>query len=253
MSKKESPMKTIVVAVILSLVCSVVVSVAAIKLKPLQQVNKELDRKLNILIAAGLIDGQEKASKDKIEDTFKLVETRVVDLATGEYVEAPQGFDQRKAAKDPALNVKIDDDLAGIRTRSKLANVYLLKKDGQVDTIILPVHGYGLWSTMYGFLALKPDTTTVVGFKYYDQGETAGLGGEIENPRWRALWPGKEVLNEQGEPVIKVVKGEGKTKHQVDGLSGATLTSDGVENSLRYWLGKDAFGPYLAKVRAGEL
>ncbi|MCW9029183.1 Na(+)-translocating NADH-quinone reductase subunit C [Kangiella sp. M94] len=253
MSKKESPMRTIVVAVILSLVCSVIVSVAAIKLKPLQETNKELDRKLNILIAAGLIDGQAQATKEQIEDTFKQIETRVVDLSTGEYVEPPKGFEQRKAAKDPSMNVRIEDDIAGIRTRSKLANVYLVKKDGQLDTIILPFHGYGLWSTMYGFLALEPDTTTVVGLKYYDQAETAGLGGEIENPKWRSIWPGKEVLNEQGEPVIQVVKGEAKNEHQVDGLSGATLTSVGVENSLRYWLSNDAFGPYLAKVRAGEL
>lgn len=253
MSKKESPMKTIVVAVILSLVCSVVVSFAAIQLKPKQELNKELDRKRNILISAQLLEDQSSAD---VEELFKQIETKVVDLSTGEFVEPPKDFNQRKFAKDPETNKVLEgkQDIAGIRKRSQLANVYLVRDNSdQVETVILPVHGYGLWSTMYGFLALKPDTTTVVGFKYYEQGETAGLGGEVENPTWRAKWPGKEVLNEDGEPVIKLVKGNAQDKNHVDGLSGATLTSNGVENTIHYWLGEDGFGPFLARVRAGEI
>jgi Na+-transporting NADH:ubiquinone oxidoreductase subunit C len=253
MSKKESPMKTIVVAVILSLVCSVVVSFAAIELKPKQELNKELDRKRNILIAAGLLE--QGGTQSEVEELFKQVETKVVDLSTGEVIESPKDFNQRKFAKDPETNKVLEGkaDIAGIKKRSQLANVYLVRDGQQLDTVILPVHGYGLWSTMYAFLALEPDTKTVVGFKYYEQGETAGLGGEVENPTWRALWPGKEVLNEQGEPVIKLVKGSAQNEHQVDGLSGATLTSNGVENSLIYWLGEDGFGPFLERVRAGEI
>ena len=253
MSKKESPIKTIVVAIVLSLVCSVVVSFAAIQLKPQQELNKELDRKRNILIAAGLLE--QGGTQSEIEELFKQVETKVVDLSTGQFVEAPKGFNQRKYAKDPETNKVLQGkaDIAGIKKRSTLANVYLVRDGLQLDTIILPVHGYGLWSTMYAFLALEPDTTTVVGFKYYEQGETAGLGGEIENPTWRAIWPGKEVLDEQGEPVIKLVKGSAQNEHQVDGLSGATLTSNGVENTLIYWLGEDGFGPFLERVRAGEI
>ncbi|AOE48986.1 Na(+)-translocating NADH-quinone reductase subunit C [Kangiella sediminilitoris] len=253
MSKKESPIKTIIVAVVLSLVCSVVVSFAAIQLKPQQELNKELDRKRNILIAAGLLE--QGGTQAEVEELFKQVETHVVDLSEGEIVEAPKDFNQRKFAKDPDTNKVLTgkEDIAGIKKRSQLANVYFVKDGDKLDTVILPVHGYGLWSTMYGFLALEPDTTTVVGFKYYEQGETAGLGGEIENPSWRALWPDKKVLNEQGEPIIKLVKGSAQNEHQVDGLSGATLTSNGVENTLHYWLGEDGFGPFLAKVRAGEI
>ena len=253
MSKKESPIKTIVVAVILSLVCSVVGERAAIQLKPTQELNKELDRKRNILIAAGLLE--QGGTKAEIEELFKQVETQVVDLSTGEFVEPPKDFNQRKFAKNPETNKVLEGkaDVASIKKRSTLANVYLVRDGQTLETIILPVHGYGLWSTMYGFLALQPDTTTVVGFKYYEHGETAGLGGEIENPTWRAIWPGKEVLNEQGEPVIKLVKGSAQNEHQVDGLSGATLTSNGVENTLVYWLGEDGFGPFLERVRAGEI
>lgn len=253
MSKKESPIKTIVVAVVLSLVCSVVVSFAAIQLKPQQELNKELDRKRNILIAARLLE--QGGTQAEIDELFKQVETKVVDLSTGEFIEPPKSFNQRKFAKDPKTNKVLQgkEDIAGIKRRSQFANVYLVHNGQELDTIVLPVHGYGLWSTMYGFLALEPDTKTVVGFKYYEQGETAGLGGEIENPTWLSQWPEKEVLNEQGKPVIKLVKGSAQNENQVDGLSGATLTSNGVENTLHYWLGEDGFGPFLERVRAGEI
>ena len=124
----------------------------------------------------------------------------------------------------------------------------------QITKIILPVHGKGLWSTMYGFLALNRDGETVEGFAFYQQGETPGLGGEVDNPKWKASWIGKKVLDESGNPVIDIVKGSVDTTrpeavHQVDGLSGATITSNGVENLLRFWLGENGFGPYLSKIR----
>ena len=128
---------------------------------------------------------------------------------------------------------------------------------GELSRIILPVHGYGLWSTMYALLALAPDGRTVKAITYYEQRETAGLGGEIANPSWQAKWVGKEVIDDNGEPVFRVAKGSVNEEspnaiHQVDGLSGATLTSNGVTNTIRFWLGEDGFGPYLEKLRRVE-
>lgn len=252
MANKESPIKTIVVAVVLSLVCSIVVSYAAIQLKPLQETNKALDKKLNILVAAGMLE--HPASAD-VETLFEQVETRVVDLATGEFVEAPQGFDQRKAAKNPQMSIKLESqiDPAGIGARSKLANVYIVKKDGKLDTLILPMHGKGLFSTLYGFVALDADLKTMKGIKYYEHGETPGLGGEVENPRWLAKWPGKQALDNKGTPVITLVKNGADQAIEVDALSGATWTSRGVENMLHFWLGENGFGPFLSKVKQGGL
>ncbi|NVK22536.1 MAG: Na(+)-translocating NADH-quinone reductase subunit C [Kangiellaceae bacterium] len=252
MANKESPIKTIVVAVLLSLVCSIVVSYAAIKLKPQQQMNKALDKKLNILMAAGMVENPVAAD---VASLFEQVEARVVDLASGEFVEAPEGFDQREFAKNAATSIKLDSevDLGGIGSRSKLASVYIVRKDGKFDTLILPMHGKGLFSTLYGFVALDSDLKTIKGIKYYEHGETPGLGGEVENPLWLAKWPGKEALNDNGEPIITLVKNGADETTEVDALSGATWTSNGVQNMLHFWLGDNGFGPFLDKVRAGGL
>ena len=110
---------------------------------------------------------------------------------------------------------------------------------------------------LYGFLVLEGDASTVVGLSYYDQKETPGLGGEVDNPKWKALWPGKQVYDQDGKVSIDIVKGgvdpaSPLARHQVDALSGATLTSNGVENMLHFWLGEHGFGPYLSKIRGGQ-
>lgn len=253
--------KTLFIALLVSLVCSIFVSIAAVSLKPLQLMNKDLDRKQNILKIAGLINMDEKPSAEKIEELFQHIEIRLVDLKTGDYVTDIDAatYDQRKVASDPQQNqlIPAEQDIAGIKRRAPYALVYLLKKADQLDRVILPIHGYGLWSTLYGFIALEADANTVVGLGFYEHAETPGLGGEVDNPQWRALWTGKSIYNEQGNVAIRVMKGRAdanspQAAYQVDGLSGATLTSRGVENMLHYWLSEQGFAAYLAKVRAGQ-
>lgn len=148
------------------------------------------------------------------------------------------------------------DDPAGIKRRSNQAEIYLVRDEsGQVNKIVLPVYGTGLWSMMYAFVALDNDGNTVKGITYYDQGETPGLGGEVENPSWRQQWVGKQLFDDNGQPAIRVVKGGARQGdvHGVDGLSGATLTSNGVQHTFDFWLGEHGFGPFLKKVREGAL
>ncbi|HHC75075.1 MAG TPA: Na(+)-translocating NADH-quinone reductase subunit C [Thiothrix sp.] len=253
--------KTLLMALLVSLVCSIFVSIAAVSLKPLQLMNKDLDRKQNILKIAGLIKLDEKPSAEKIEALFQHIEIRLVDLKTGDYVTDIDAatYDQRKVASDPQQNqlIPAEQDIAGIKRRAPYALVYLLKKADKLDRVILPIHGYGLWSTLYGFIALEADANTVVGLGFYEHAETPGLGGEVDNPQWRALWTGKSIYNEQGNVAIRVMKGHvdansPQAAYQVDGLSGATLTSRGVENMLHYWLSEQGFAAYLAKVRAEQ-
>ncbi len=251
----DSLEKTISVALSLCFVCAILVSFAAVALRPLQVENKAMDMKKNILDVAGLLDeGADihQAFADKIEE-------KLVDIETGEYVEDmnPAQYDQRKAAKDPAQNIVLsaDQDIAGIKTKAKIAKVYLVKKGDRIESIILPIHGYGLWSTMYGFLALEADGQTVKSINFYDQAETPGLGGEVVNPNWRALWKGKKVYNESGEPVLTLIKGVVDTskpgsEYKVDGLAGATLTSNGVSNLIKYWMSAEGFAPYLNKIKS---
>lgn len=255
MASNDSMKKTVIVALALCIVCSLVVSTAAVVLKPAQEANKSLDRKSNILAAAGLLEPGKS-----IDEQFKQVETRIVDLRSGTFTEEvkPESFDQRKAARDPAMSKSLSkaEDVAKIGRREDFAEVYLVEKNGQLDKIILPVRGYGLWSTLRGFLALESDFTTVAGFGFYEHAETPGLGGEVDNPNWKALWPGKKVY-EDGEVSIELIKGsvDAQTKnaeHKVDGLSGATLTSRGVTNLLHFWLGEQGYKPFLQHLKAGE-
>ena len=248
--------RILTVALGLCLVCSVVVSTAAVVLKPAQQANKTLDMKRNILMAAGLLD-----PALSVEEQFEQVETRLVNLDEGRFVEgvAPASFDQREAAKDPAQSRAIpgDADPAKLVRREDQALVYLVRdQQGGLDKIILPIRGYGLWSTLHGFIALESDGNTVAGLGFYEHAETPGLGGEVDNPNWKAIWPGKKVY--QGEQVaIQVLKaavpaGSPDAQWQVDGLSGATLTTKGVNNLVRYWMGDQGFKPLLENLRGGE-
>lgn len=249
----ESPRKTLFVALVLCLVCSVVVSSAAVLLRPLQLENAALDRKRNIVEVAGLL-----GAGGNVESAFQRVDARVVDLGTGEFRQDidPAVYDQRKAAKDPKQSVALppDADIAGIGRRARHATVYFIREGDAIQQVILPVHGYGLWSTLYGFLALEGDFRTVSGLRFYEHAETPGLGGEVDNPSWRAKWDGKVAFDESGRPVIEVIKGvvdetRSGAEHRVDGLAGATLTTRGVDKLLKFWLGENGFGPFLARMR----
>jgi Na+-transporting NADH:ubiquinone oxidoreductase subunit C len=247
---KDSVMGTLLVALVLCLVCAIVVSTAAVGLRDKQQMNKELDKKTNILAAAGLL--QDGVS---VEEQFAKVTTKIVDLATGKYTDAvdPAVYDQRKASKDSSLSIELssEQDIAKISRQAKYATVYLIEGESGLEQIILPIKGYGLWSTLYGFIALQSDLNTVAGLGFYEQAETPGLGGEVDNPNWKALWVGKEVY-QNGKAVITVVKGPATTNYEVDGLSGATLTARGVDNLIKFWMGNDGFEPFLTNLRAGE-
>jgi len=250
----DSTAKTYIMATLVCLVCAVFVSVSAVALKPLQILNKELDKKKNILQVVGLYqDG------DDIEAAFSKIDIKLVDLSTGEYSTELDAatYDERKAAKNPELNVQIEksNDLASIRMRPKLMPVYQVKEDGVVKQLILPVNGYGLWSTLYGFLAVESDGQTIVGLSYYEHAETPGLGGEVDNPKWKKIWTGKKIYADNGDVAIKVIKGmvipgSAGEQHHVDGLAGATLTSRGVSNMLEYWMGSEGYKNYLTKVQA---
>lgn len=257
MADKNSIKYTITIAVLLCLVCSVIVSTAAVVLRPAQQENRAMDVKRNILAAAGMLN-----PGDDVESEFERVRPRLVNLETGEFTEEVdlETYDQMKALKDSNLsqNLTKDQDLAKIGRVEKYAKVYFAENDEGEQILILPVRGYGLWSTLYGFLALEGDYKTVTGLGFYEHGETPGLGGEVDNPRWKALWAGKEVFDESGDVAIEIIKGSvgadtAQPEHKVDGLSGATLTSQGVENLLKFWLGEDGYGPFLENLKNGRL
>ncbi len=238
-------------------VCAVLVSSAAVSLKEDQLRNAELDKQRNVLFAAGLAEPGEALDSEEVQRRFEGVRQRVVDLATGEPTDVdPVGFDQAKAAKDPETSREAPPNRASVRRLPNHALVYEVFEDGEPVMTVLPIEGYGLWSTLYGFLAVRRDGNTIGGITYYQHGETPGLGGEVDNPNWKALWPGRKIYDDSGSPTIRVIKGQARSAsqapHQVDGLTGATITSNGVTNMLALWLGDSGFRAYLEEFREGQ-
>ncbi|WP_111495828.1 MULTISPECIES: Na(+)-translocating NADH-quinone reductase subunit C [Marinobacter] len=264
--KKETVSRTVIVALALCIVCSVVVSSAAVILKPAQVTNRNLDMKTNILAAAGMLEPG--ATPDQIEEQFQRFDVRLVDLESGDYVDADSiglndamKYDQYKAASDPSMseNIPASEDVAGIKRQADIAKVFVLEEDGNLKRVVLPIHGYGLWSTLYGFVSLEGDANTIEGLGFYAHAETPGLGGEVDNPKWKSQWVGKKVYGDNLEtPEIQLVKGgvdanAADKEHKVDALSGATLTSRGVQHLVNFWMSERGFAPYLNKLRKGEV
>ncbi len=236
------------------LVCAVLVSGSAVALRSLQVENAERERQRNVLYAAGLATPDEDLDEAALAARFGDIRAVVVDLETGE--ELP---DVDPATVDPLVEAGLadssrpaPDNPARIRRIEDRSVVYRVEPAGRLEAVVLPVRGQGLWSVLYGFVALESDGNTVRGLTFYDHRETPGLGGEVDNPAWKALWPGRRVFSDAGEAVIEVVRGAAGSPlddpHRVDGLAGATMTSRGVTNLLRFWLGEAGFGPYLEQL-----
>ncbi len=249
--QKNSTANILLVALVICIACSVIVSAAAVILRPMQVANKAMDQKVNILQVAGLWQQDQT-----VEQMFTNIETRLIDIDVGEYSQAfaQDEFDQRQAAKDAQLSIALtkEQDIANINRRENYANVYLVKDQEQVVRYVFPVHGYGLWSTLYGYVTLESDLNTIYAIKFYDHKETPGLGGEVDNPKWQAQWQGKKLFDPEGAVAFQVKKGsvqadDVKAQYQVDGLSGATLTSNGVTNMFHFWMGENGYGKFIQK------
>lgn len=260
MAQRDSTINTLITATVLCVVCSFVVSVAAVGLKRKQEQNKDLDRQINILDAAGLALGEfgkpaKELSRDQIDQLYSWVSEELVDLETGEIVADMDAasYDPREAAGKADSSVAVDSRVydPGVDRREKIAKVYFVTKPetDSYQQVVLPVYGKGLWSTLYGYLALKSDLETIQGLTFYEHAETPGLGGEVDNPSWKAQWEDQKLYDQNGEPAALVYKGTAPTGNQyaVDGLSGATITSRGVTNLLRYWASDDGYKPFLAE------
>ena len=256
----DSVSHTLKVAVGVCLFCSLFVSLAAVALNAKQQENQRLDRIKNILVAGGLYDENADLSKTYEEK----VQASLIELATGDMVPPSQfnevlkleGFDIKAAAIHPEYgrSLTLEQDKIGVGRIPKYMVIYYVKEQDRIEKVILPVFGKGLWSTLYGFLALENDLKTISGITFYEHGETPGLGGEVDNPRWQAIWHGKQAFDENGNVSIEVLKGpvdpsSANANHQIDGLSGATITTRGVNNMVRFWLGENGYGPLLANLQ----
>ncbi len=260
MPKTDTTRYTFIFATIVCVVCALLVAVSAVGFREKQETNALLYRQKNVLLAAGLLKPEEDPPARELLKIFdENIRVRLVDLATGELVPAgkldPKTYDQKKARNDPVQSRAVPANSAGVARLPTYGAVYFVMKNDAARLVVLPIEGVGMWGTLYGFLALEPDGNTVRGLTYYDQKETPGLGGEIGNPKWQAVWNGRRIYNENWEPQLVVIKGKAgspdKDPLRVDGLSGATITSNGVSRLTAFWMGNDGWGRFLKRFREG--
>ncbi len=248
----DNPVKTMFITIVICFIASLAVTFFALELRPIQNLNKLNEKRINILQVSGLYE-----EGKTIDEMFERVEARVVDLRSGRFTtDVDVNYDDVKALKSPELSMALSkkQDIASIRRQSYYKVVYLIKDtEGKISKVVLPIHGYGLWSTLYGFMAVSTDGNTIKSLKFYAHGETPGLGGEVDNPAWLVKWPNKKIKDMNGNVAISVVKGGASGDYQVDALSGATLTSAGVQNLVQFWSGKNGFAPFLTFVANGGL
>jgi Na+-transporting NADH:ubiquinone oxidoreductase subunit C len=256
----DSPLKALLVALAVALVCSVMVSTTRVLLRPVRLAYEHLDRNRHIVLAAGLAEPGEALSDREIVAGFRELQAMIVDLETARPAADmdPAAFDQRAAAQNPDLSVAIPGgkDIAGLGRRSRFAPVYFLTRDGRTDRIVLPVRGTGMWSMIYGYLALGPDLNTIAAVTFYEQGETPGVGDRFLDPAWQAQWSGKTVYDSHGVVRFGIASAKPdalRERYEVDAITGATVTTDSITNLVRYWMGDHGFGPYLLHLRESHL
>ncbi len=247
-------------ATVICVVCAIFVSSSAVSLRDLQVANQTLDMQRNVLLAAGLSSSDEPVpSEEEVAARFRDIRQVVIDVATGEPTDLdPATFNQRLADADTSSSSTAPANDAGLMRIGHHALIYELRgADEMLELVVLPVRGLGLWGILYGFIALDADLDTIRGLTFYLHKETPGLGGEVDNPRWKGLWDGRKVFDASGTPEIAVARGTAGTvsedPYRVDGLAGATMTSRGVTNLLRFWLGEQGFGPYFDRLREGTV
>lgn len=250
--KRESDFRIFIVALSLAVVCSVVVSVTAVMLQPIQTRNATMNRNRNVLLAA-----HENNSNASTKESFKNIRTGFVKLGTPNFTESDEvskfysNFQQLSSSPETSVDVPGDLPSIGYPTVPERMPAYVFQDDnGNISKVVIMVYGKGLWSTLYGFLSVKSDGITVEGLTFYQQGETPGLGGKVENKSWKQQWNGKKLYGNSGDVRISVIKGTvdktaSDAKYKVDGLSGATMTTNGVDNLIKFWVSDFAYGTFL--------
>lgn len=228
----------IIYAAIVTITCSLILASAANLLKERQQENVQLDMRKNILASAGLITPEREYQRSEI---LSLYDNNIKSMVINK-----SGLEVSEKTVDQ-LDPKKDVDLLP---------VFYSQKNGEITSYILPISGKGLWSTIYGYIALQPEANTIVGITFYKHGETPGLGGEIEKDWFKANFIGKQIFSPEGKLLsITIVKGkvkglipEDQQYHYVDGISGSTLTGKGLTNFLKQDL--ENYEPFFKNVRS---
>lgn len=206
---------TFIFAAVMVVVVAAILSLAATSLKPFQDKNITLEKKQSILKSIGV-----EVSRDEADEAYEEFIVNSLVLRNGDVVDDQVAF-------NVDLSKEIDKTLT-----ERYAPLYVAKKEGETY-YVLPLRGKGLWGPIWGYLALEKDVNTVYGAIFDHKSETPGLGAEISTPIFMDQFQGKKILNENREFVsIQVRKGDAAGDYQVDGISGGTITSVGVQDMI---------------------
>jgi len=255
---RESLSQTFAMAIGVALACSLLVSAAVQYFRPMQLAYVALERNRVIVQSGGLLSANEIASDREVASAFRNLEARLVDLRTGEFSAAadPMVYNQREAALDETSSSPIPEefDLAKLGRRAHFAPVYIRRENDGIVRVVLPIYGQGMWSVISGYLSLGPDLNTIEALHIFEHEETPGIGDRIEDPQWLEKWSGKRVFDQGGVPRVRVAGGvvdptSPEALHAVDAITGATVTADAVSRMVRFWMGREGFGPFLDKLR----
>lgn len=199
-------------AAVMVVVVAAVLSFVATSLKPMQDKNVELEKMQNILSSI-----QVEVSRDEAAEVYQDYILEELVVSEGSLVQGVDAFNV-----DMAKEIRLEND-------ERNAPLYVAEKDGNTFYVI-PLRGAGLWGPIWGYLSLEEDLNTVYGAVFDHKAETPGLGAEIKYPIFTDQFKGKKILDDQGNFLgIDVRKGGSTTDYEVDGISGGTITSDGVE------------------------
>lgn len=252
--KKDTVLGTMVFTVTLCLLCSFMLTGTAELLKERKLAKKRDELKRYVLVAADVdLGGNDFRTIFEKSVTPMLVELDTGVISTDDNV---MNFDDRMAAINPETSSKPKKDTAKIKSRADQVRVFKVFDDnGKLTSMVVPIYGKGLWSMIYGFVAVKPDMNTIVNVVIYEHGETPGIGDFLNDPEWTAKFQGKQLFDENGKVALKIVKGGAKEGdiHGVDAVSGATMTGRGVQRSIKFWFGNEGFQTFFNKLKASEV
>ncbi|NOH28202.1 FMN-binding protein [Vibrio mediterranei] len=213
----------------------------------------ELDQRLTLLESAGLM--QKRLPVSTLID--KYVDVKTVDLNSGEF--RPSKFDVDESlthyplSATNATSLSAKDDIAGIKKRENALPVYFIHdENGVTYRLVMPIRAQGKFGLIYGYLGLNSRDFSIVGLKFYKHQESKGLGAEItDNPDWSTRFANKLIFKDN-KPSITLSQKHSLSQdpYRVDGISGATYTSKGVEHAINFWTGDLGFGKFLRKFRA---
>jgi Na+-transporting NADH:ubiquinone oxidoreductase subunit C len=242
--------KTIVVAFLVSAICAVLVSGATVLLRPIQTANRAAEEQAQI---ADLVQGIPGMSA-LLEQAGGTLSTVVIDLESGRAATDISTETLETALADQAnwTALEAGSDLAGLGYRPNYAQIFLLRDGDTVLSALLPVAGQGYGGRIDAIVAVHGDMNTIAGIAITQHSETPGLGARIKDRSWQDSFPGTLIRDASGQVRFNVARATSSTDYEVDGITGATRTGNGITNMMRFWLGPDGYGPLIDAIQRGE-